>query len=441
MSFFLSGLSQKTSDHLLNIGFIEPTPIQKMGIPLVLANCDLMASAKTGTGKTGCFLIPLIDYLRVARKKNRMPRALILEPTRELALQVHEQFLKFYGETDLKAVVLVGGESNILQERSLAKGVDIVIATPGRLIDLYERQKIMLHDIKTFVIDEADRMLDMGFIPDIDRLSKILPPFRQTLLFSATFNEEIEKLGNSYLMNPKRLTADNVNETATTIEQYFITTQPRQKNNILLHLLTKHKEEQAIVFCNRKSDIIKLIKTLSLQNFNAIDLHGDLTQQQRNERLDQFRSDTYKVLVASDIAARGIDIPDLGVVINYDIPLQVQDYVHRIGRTGRANQKGIAYTIALNTEEKKIRAIEKFINQKIAPCNIELKEKPVKEKKVSTIEKFISKKITPCNIEPKENSAKEKKSKEASLSPLFGFGDFTPAFMLKNIQIIEHYEK
>ncbi|CAO5680773.1 MAG: ATP-dependent RNA helicase RhlE [Holosporales bacterium] len=422
MSFLKLGLSLKLVEALEAVGFIKPTPIQNLSIYDVLKNKDVMASAQTGTGKTGCFLIPLIDFLIHSRKKNRLPRILILEPTRELATQVFEQFTKIADPFSLKAVVLVGGESNILQERALQSGVDVVIATPGRLIDLYDRQKILLHDIKTFVIDEADRMLDMGFIPDIDRLTGILPRFKQSLLFSATFNDEIEQLANKYLQSPKRISSERVNQTASTITQHVCFCSEKNKKDAFLELLKKHEDQQMIVFCNRKSDILTLVSKLQKRGMNAIDLHGDLTQLQRNERLDLFKKGDYKILLASDVAARGIDIKDLDVVINYDTPLHAQDYVHRIGRTGRANREGTAYTFAFEKDLKKITAIEALIKQKIDVLEIvlpqEKKEKEIKQK---------------TNYRPKDVLEQNQN--------ILAFGDFTPAFMLRHVDYLDAISK
>ncbi len=410
MSFLELGLSENFVNTLNTVGFIKPTPIQVLSIPDVLKNNDVMASAQTGTGKTGCFLIPLIDFLIHSRKKNRLARVLILEPTRELALQVFEQFVTFSQNSSLKAVVLVGGESNVLQERSLQSGVDIIIATPGRLIDLYDRQKILLHDIKTFVIDEADRMLDMGFIPDIDKLTSVLPTNKQSLLFSATFNDEIETLAQKYLKNPKRISSERVNQTAATIKQYACPFIDSEKEKILLELLKKHDQQQMIVFCNRKSDILKIVSSLQRKKLNATDLHGDLTQTQRNERLDLFKKGDVKILLASDVAARGIDIKDLDIVINYDLPLHAQDYVHRIGRTGRANREGIAYSLFNQKEAKKLKAIEALIGEEIDIMTIDL---PIEEPFKKT----------------KEKKQIKKEDKRDIPNVAVGFGDFTPAFM------------
>lgn len=436
MSFLSLGLSENLCNHLNTIGFTSPTPIQQLAIPKVIANADVMASAQTGTGKTGSFLLPMIDYLTHSRTRNRLPRLLILEPTRELALQVFEQFHKF-SSNKLRAVLLVGGESNVLQERALQKGVDVIIATPGRFMDLYDRAKILLHDIKTLVIDEADRMMDMGFIPDIDRITKILPDYRQTVLFSATFNAEIEKLSNKYMINPKRISTEEVNKAATTIDQYLCIADT-DKKAVLQEILKRHEDQQAIVFCNQKRDIIQLVNYLNKKNYNAIDLHGDLTQDQRTKRLEEFKQEKYKLLIASDIAARGIDIPDLGVVINFDVPLQAEDYVHRIGRTGRAGSKGTSYLISEKKNDRKLLQIQKLINEDINVLELHLKEE---EKNtavhVKAPSKIRSKKeestVTDIqiNFPPKIRARKEEKELQVST----GFGNFVPAFILKDVKI------
>ncbi|CAO5679740.1 MAG: ATP-dependent RNA helicase RhlE [Holosporales bacterium] len=421
MNFTSLGLSDLICDHLKQVGFEKPTAIQEIAIPKVISNADLMASAQTGTGKTGSFLIPLIDWLVASRAKNRLPRLLILEPTRELALQVYEQFYKF-SPKKLTAVLLVGGESNIIQERTLQKGVDIIIATPGRFLDLLDRSKIMMHNIKTLVIDEADRMLDMGFIPDIDRITSLLQDYRQTLLFSATFNPEIEALGSRYLINPQRISTETVNRAATTIDQFLCISM--NKRAALEDILKRHENQQAIIFCNQKREIVKLVDFLKRKKFNAIDLHGDLTQDQRTQRLEDFKNESYQLLIASDVAARGIDIADLGLVINYDAPIQAQDYVHRIGRTGRAGNKGVAYLIADSLQDKKVKNIQKLIQENIQVITFEHKEDAIKNKKEpKEMDILIKKKRT-----------KKEQIQETELPVLenvVGFGHFQPAFILK----------
>ncbi|CAO4846429.1 MAG: ATP-dependent RNA helicase RhlE [Holosporales bacterium] len=429
MNFTSLGLSDLVCNHLKQVGFEKPTAIQEMAIPKVIANADLMASAQTGTGKTGSFLIPLIDWLIASRTKNRLPRLLILEPTRELALQVYEQFYKF-SPKKLTAALLVGGESNILQERTLQKGVDVIIATPGRFLDLLDKSKIMMINIKTLVIDEADRMLDMGFIPDIDRITGLLQDYRQTLLFSATFNPEIEALGNRYLVNPKRISTETVNGAATTIDQFLCIS--KNKRAALEDILKRHENQQAIIFCNQKREIIKLVDFLKKKKFNAIDLHGDLTQDQRTQRLEDFKNESYQLLIASDVAARGIDIADLGLVINYDAPIQAQDYVHRIGRTGRAGNKGIAYLIADSLQDKKVKSIQSLIQENIQVVELEHEAPAIKEKKVKKTKDDV---VLDKNRRMKKEPFFEKEL--PLLENVVGFGDFLPAFILKTPPVFE----
>ncbi|MDP2194043.1 MAG: DEAD/DEAH box helicase, partial [Alphaproteobacteria bacterium] len=399
MSFSDLGLSIHLTDHLRTIGFIKPTPVQVMVIPQFIQNSDIIASAQTGTGKTGAFLLPIIDFLTDARKRNKLPRVLILEPTRELATQVFQEFERLKNNPALKAVVLVGGESNILQERALAQGVDVIIATPGRLLDLQERQKIIMHDIRCLVIDEADRMLDMGFIPAIDTLMKILPFNKQTLLFSATFTPEIEKLGQRYLINPHRMSAEAVNQVASTIDQYVYKVKSVHKQKLLEDILAKEPNHRGIIFCNKKSDINDILNFIQKQKIPALAIHGDLTQGQRNTTLADFKDEKARILVASDVAARGLNIQDLEFVINYEAPINADSYVHRIGRTGRAGKTGKAYTFVSEKEEKSLRNIELLIGEKItvltyAPTESTQKKVSQKNKDDNHTQKGIEKKVT-----------------------------------------------
>jgi len=427
MSFSNLGLSAPLVDHLLSVGFKVPTPVQFMVIPKFLRNADIMASAQTGTGKTGAFLLPAIDYLLHARKREKLPRILILEPTRELATQVYEEFQRFNKDNALNAVVLVGGESNILQERVLAKSVDIVIATPGRLMDLHERNKIMLHDIHTLIIDEADRMLDMGFIPYIDRLIDLLPTYRQTLLLSATFTDEIEKLGNKYLTNPQRISVEAVNQAAETIEQFIYKVSPRQKSHVLEHVLKEQKNKRGVIFCNRKRDIDEVVSFINKLGIHAVETHGDLTQMQRNKTLEMFKNGEATILVASDVAARGLDIQDLEIVINYDTPINADSYVHRIGRTGRAGNKGSAYTFVTPRDKLALTNIELLIGKKITQLPFDEKDpdkKPTEKKPAET--KHIEK-----NHPAKKQTVRPSIIQAMPDEKVFGFGDNIPTFMTR----------
>ena len=327
---------------------------------------DILGSAQTGTGKTASFTLPLIDILDSGRAKARMPRSLILAPTRELAAQVSESFETFSTNHNLSMALLIGGTSFADQEAALDKGVDVLIATPGRLLDHFERGKVLLQDVKILVIDEADRMLDMGFIPDIERIVSYLPVMRQTLFFSATLSDEIHKIGSKFVMNPKIVEIDRPSTTANTITQRLLRTQSRKKREMLRDLLRAEQLQNAVIFCNRKRDISTLLSSLKRHDFSAVALHGDMTQSARLEALDQFKSGEIPILIASDVAARGLDIPLVSHVFNFDIPSNAEDYVHRIGRTGRAGRTGVAITlVATDDDEKYLAAIETLIGQKI----------------------------------------------------------------------------
>jgi superfamily II DNA/RNA helicase len=327
---------------------------------------DILGSAQTGTGKTASFTLPLIDILDSGRAKARMPRSLILAPTRELAAQVSESFETFSTNHNLSMALLIGGTSFADQEAALDKGVDVLIATPGRLLDHFERGKVLLQDVKILVIDEADRMLDMGFIPDIERIVSYLPVMRQTLFFSATLSDEIHKIGSKFVMNPKIVEIDRPSTTANTITQWLVRTQSQKKRKMLRDLLRAEQLQNAVIFCNRKRDISTLLSSLKRHDFSAVALHGDMTQSARLEALDQFKSGEIPILIASDVAARGLDIPLVSHVFNFDIPSNAEDYVHRIGRTGRAGRTGVAITlVATDDDEKYLAAIETLIGQKI----------------------------------------------------------------------------
>ena len=327
---------------------------------------DILGSAQTGTGKTASFTLPLIDILDSGRAKARMPRSLILAPTRELAAQVSESFETFSTNHNLSMALLIGGTSFADQEAAQDKGVDVLIATPGRLLDHFERGKVLLQDVKILVIDEADRMLDMGFIPDIERIVSYLPVMRQTLFFSATLSDEIHKIGSKFVMNPKIVEIDRPSTTANTITQRLVRTQSRKKREMLRDLLRAEQLQNAVIFCNRKRDISTLLSSLKRHDFSAVALHGDMTQSARLEALDQFKSGEIPILIASDVAARGLDIPLVSHVFNFDIPSNAEDYVHRIGRTGRAGRTGVAITlVATDDDEKYLAAIETLIGQKI----------------------------------------------------------------------------
>ena len=360
------GLSDGLANAVDALGYEKPTPIQEAAIPSVLMGRDILGSAQTGTGKTASFTLPMIDILDAGRAKARMPRSLILAPTRELAAQVAESFEKFSVNHRLSMALLIGGVSFSDQEAALDKGVDVLIATPGRLLDHFERGKVLLQDVKILVIDEADRMLDMGFIPDVERIVGYLPVMRQTLFFSATLSEEIHKIGKKFVMNPKIIEVAKPASTADTVSQRLIWTKPRDKREVLRKLLRRETLQNAVIFCNRKRDISTLLSSLKRHEFNAAALHGDMTQSARLVALSDFKEGRVTLLIASDVAARGLDIPSVSHVFNFDVPSNAEDYVHRIGRTGRAGRTGSAFTLAASEDDKKyLHAIETLIGKSI----------------------------------------------------------------------------
>jgi superfamily II DNA/RNA helicase len=367
MTFEDIGLSPDTLKAVTDAGYQTPTPIQAQAIPLVLMGRDVMGIAQTGTGKTASFTLPMIDILAEGRAKARMPRSLIIAPTRELAAQVSDNFTKYGKYHPLSMALLIGGESMQEQEKVLDRGADVLIATPGRLLDLFERGRIILNDVKILVIDEADRMLDMGFIPDVERIVSLLPKIRQTLFFSATMNPEIRRLADKFLMNPKEVQATAPSTTATTIAQALIVVRTEDKRECLRRLIRAENLENAFIFCNRKRDVDIVFKSLIKHGFNAVGLHGDMPQPKRMEMLAKFKSGEADLLVCSDVAARGLDISGVSHVINFDVPFNSEDYVHRIGRTGRAGKSGHAITIATRHDAKALASIERLIKQPIPP--------------------------------------------------------------------------
>lgn len=368
-SFNDLGLSDKVLKAVKAIGYEEPTPIQLGAIPHVLKREDVLGIAQTGTGKTASFVLPMLTLLEKGRARARMPRTLILEPTRELAAQVKENFDQYGINHHLSVALLIGGVSFDDQDRKLDRGADVLIATPGRLLDHFERGKLLLTGVEILVIDEADRMLDMGFIPDIERICKLIPFTRQTLFFSATMAPEITKLTEQFLHNPVRIEIAKASSTAVTITQKLVASgrKPWEKRAVLREVLHNEGDElkNAIIFCNRKKDISELFRSLVRHEFNVGALHGDMDQRSRMSMLANFKDDKITLLVASDVAARGLDIPDVSHVINYDVPTHAEDYVHRIGRTGRAGKLGKAFTIVTTADKKYIDAIEKMSDQKI----------------------------------------------------------------------------
>jgi superfamily II DNA/RNA helicase len=371
MSFADLGLSAEVLNAVADAGYTAPTPIQEQAIPHVLTGRDVLGCAQTGTGKTAGFTLPMIDILAAGRARARMPRSLILEPTRELAAQVSTAFETYGRYHKLSMALLIGGESFTDQERKLDRGVDVLIATPGRLLDLFERGKILLSDVKILVIDEADRMLDMGFIPDVERIVGLLPRIRQTLFFSATMPPEIRRLADAFLMNPKEISVAPPASTAATVAQHLITVQPDDKREVLRRLLRSEDVKNAIIFCNRKRDVDILNRSLVKYGFNAAALHGDMPQSRRTETLERFKEGGIRLLVASDVAARGLDIQGMSHVFNFDVPIHAEDYVHRIGRTGRAGREGRAFTLATPEDGRFVSAITKLIGKDIPVISLE----------------------------------------------------------------------
>ena len=453
MTFPDLGLSEDVLRAISDAGYSKPTPIQAEAIPYVLMGRDICGCAQTGTGKTASFTLPMIDILAAGRAKARMPRSLILEPTRELAAQVAESFDTYGKYHKLTKALLIGGENLADQAKVLNRGVDVLIATPGRLIDMFERGYLLLNDVKVFVIDESDRMLDMGFIPDVERITGMLPPLRTTLLFSATMPTEIRKLADRFLMNPKEISVAPPSTAASTIIQGLVMLGPppsrmpgseqKMKREVLRNLIRHEAPRNALIFCNRKRDVDVVHRSLNRHKLEAARLHGDMAQSVRMETLAKFKNGEFKYLVCSDVAARGLDIPEMSHVFNFDVPTHAEDYVHRIGRTGRAGREGRALTLAISTDRKYLRAIEQTVGQPIPPFELD-SVIPITTKSSETPEASpaeIAKKpkhLRPPN--PKNLSEKKPKGQKVkSNEPLRGdrivrgMGDHVPAFMRRNI--------
>ena len=369
LTFADLGLSPKVVSAVADAGYTVPTPIQAGAIPHALQGKDVLGIAQTGTGKTASFVLPMLTRLEKGRARARMPRTLILEPTRELAAQVEENFVKYGKNHKLNIALLIGGVSFDEQDKKLERGADVLIATPGRLLDHRERGKLLLNGVEILVIDEADRMLDMGFIPDIERICEMIPFTRQTLFFSATMPPEITKLTEKFLHAPVRVEVSRAASTGANVTQRLVKsgTKPWDKRETLRNLIRAEADglKNAIIFCNRKVEVSELFRSLIKYDFDAGALHGDMDQRARMAMLASFRDGKLKLLVASDVAARGLDIPDVSHIFNYDVPIHAEDYVHRIGRTARAGRSGKAFTIATKSDVKYVDAIERLIGQKI----------------------------------------------------------------------------
>src|SRR5271168_2013798 len=369
MTFSNLGLSDKVLAAVAAAGYTNPTPIQEQAIPHVLARRDVLGIAQTGTGKTAAFVLPMLTKLEQGRARARMPRTLIVEPTRELAAQVEESFVKYGVKHKLNVALLIGGVSFDDQDTKLVRGVDVLIATPGRLLDHFERGRLLMSGVELLVIDEADRMLDMGFIPDIERICKLVPFTRQTLFFTATMPPEIRRITDQFLSNPVRVEVSRPASTVAATTQLLAKSgrEPHDKRDTLRRLVRSAEGlTNAIIFCNRKRDVATLHRSLLRHGFSVQALHGDMDQSARTAALEQFRKGEVTLLVASDVAARGLDIPAVSHIYNFDVPIHADDYVHRIGRTGRAGRSGTAITIVAGTNDAKaVAAIEKLIGQSI----------------------------------------------------------------------------
>ncbi len=382
------GLAPKVLRAVSDAGYEIPTPIQVGAIPPALEGRDVLGIAQTGTGKTAGFVLPMITLLARGRARARMPRSLVLCPTRELAAQVAENFETYSKHVKLTKALLIGGVSFKEQDTLIDKGVDVLIATPGRLLDHFERGKLILSDVKIMVVDEADRMLDMGFIPDIERIFGLTPFTRQTLFFSATMAPEIERITNTFLSNPAKVEVARQATASETIEQAVVMfrasrkdRQATEKRAVLRALIDAEGEActNAIVFCNRKTDVDIVAKSLQKHGYDAAPIHGDLDQSQRTRTLDGFRAGTLRFLIASDVAARGLDVPAVSHIFNFDVPSHSEDYVHRIGRTGRAGRAGKAIMICVPADERNLGDIERLIGKEIPRAENPLKDRAMPE--------------------------------------------------------------
>jgi superfamily II DNA/RNA helicase len=420
MNFADLGLSDELLRAVNEAGYDTPTAIQEQAIPSVLMMKDLIAIAQTGTGKTAAFVLPMIDILGEGRTRAKMPRSLILEPTRELAAQVAENFEKYGKYHKLSMALLIGGVQMGDQVKALEKGVDVLIATPGRLMDLIERGKILLTGCELLVIDEADRMLDMGFIPDIEHICTKLPANRQTLLFSATMPPPIKKLADKFLTNPKLLEVARPASTNTNITEMLVNVpDSRKKRETLRALLQTEDVTTAIIFCNRKTTVRELAKSLQCHGYRATEIHGDMDQASRIKELDRFKNGDINILVASDVAARGLDIKGVSHVFNFDAPWHPDDYVHRIGRTGRAGAKGKAFTLVTKEDEEAIGNIEKLTGHKVS--RIRLASAPSAAKPESAPRKEKSE--APAKPAGRGKSAGESKPAKSSERPAEKFAE------------------
>ncbi|MDV7340280.1 DEAD/DEAH box helicase [Terasakiella sp. A23] len=453
MKFADLGLTDELLSAVTDAGYETPTPIQAQAIPQVLMGRDILGCAQTGTGKTASFTLPMIDILASGRARARMPRSLILAPTRELAAQVAENFETYGKNTKLSMALLIGGTSMGDQMKIIDRGVDVLIATPGRLLDLFERGSLILRDVKILVIDEADRMMDMGFIPDVEKIVSLLPQIRQTLFFSATMAPEIKKLADKFLMNPKEITVARPATTADTVRQglLMVNCKPsdgKTKRNALRKLIESEDVKNAIVFCNRKRDVDIVCKSLNKHGFNAGQMHGDMVQSARMETLEKFKNDEITFLACSDVAARGLDVPNLSHVFNYDLPNNADDYVHRIGRTGRAGKEGTALSLSTPGDKKYLTAIVKLIGGKIPPVEIEIEAPAPRETREAREDRKSSKSRRDSDNKRSRNNKRDRDiadtvmvQEEPENGVVIGMGAHTPAFLLRPVTIDEEKPK
>ena len=439
-------------------GYEKPTPIQEQAIPVALTGRDVLGIAQTGTGKTASFTLPMISILSKGRARARMPRSLVLAPTRELAAQVAESFETYAKHKKLTMALLIGGVSFKDQDKLIDRGVDVLIATPGRLLDHFERGKLMLTGVQIMVVDEADRMLDMGFIPDIERIFKLTPFTRQTLFFSATMPPEIVRITNEFLSNPERIEVARQATTAETIEQSVCVFKAsrrdradKEKRNVLRALMEAEgdKVNNGIIFCNRKRDVDIVAKSLKKHGFDADPIHGDLDQSVRTRTLEAFRNGELKFLVASDVAARGLDVPAVSHVINYDIPIHPEDYVHRIGRTGRAGREGRAISLCMGGESKNLEKVEELIEKEIARMDVpegalgsvpqdkpagEQDEKPGRSRRSSRSRKDDKADAPRAQTEDKPERQPRGRRRREPENTVVGMGDHVPAFLTRDFR-------
>jgi len=458
MDFSDLGLSQDVLRAVADAGYSEPTPIQQQAIPYILMGRDVLGCAQTGTGKTASFTLPMIEILAAGRAKARMPRSLILEPTRELATQVAENFDTYGKHHKLSKALLIGGESMTEQFKVLDRGADVLIATPGRLLDVFGRGRLLMNDVKILVIDEADRMLDMGFIPDVERIVSLVSRMRQTLFFSATMAKEIRRLADAFLTNPKEISVAPPATTSTTVTQGLLIIDQggahgshKEKRAALRSLIDSEDVRNALIFCNRKRDVGILARSLVRRGYDAAMLHGDMAQPARTEVLERFKRGEMKFLVCSDVAARGLDIQEMSHVFNYDVPASAEDYVHRIGRTARAGREGRAFTVATPEDSKYVLAIERLIGTPLPRMTLEgiesselqaptrkrrkgggrQKGATTDDKPRETIETRQKQPSRPVQSNDRKPHTPRPPRRDEPDKPVVGMGDHVPAFMLR----------